>query len=143
MRRIYVGLLLLLPRVLTACGGGDTTVADPPGARPFETSGSEQVDALIADWREVAWEAMLRDGVKPETKEEKIFLSTASLAEIQEHYESLTSNGWWRLQRMPGLSGDVLLTGYEHGTTSLVVGAVDASAYGGEGTVIYTLKGTK
>lgn len=44
---------------------------------------------------------------------------------------------------MPGLQGDVLLDGYEHGTTALVIGAIDASKFGGEGIVVYTLRGTK
>lgn len=142
MRRMLV-LLLILPLLLSACGGGDTTVPDPPASTPFESSGSPQVDAAIADWRTSAWEAMAADGVKPETKEERVFQSTASLAEIDAFYGELTTNGWWRLQRMPGLSGNVLLSGFETGTTALVIGAIDASQYGGEGTVIYTLKGTK
>jgi hypothetical protein len=142
MRRMLLALLLV-PLFLSACGGGDTTVPDPPAATPFESSGSEQVDAVIADWRTAAWDAMAADGVKPETKEEKIFQSSATLTEVDSFYGQLTSNGWWRLQRMPGLTGDVLLAGYEQGTTALVIGAIDATKYGGEGTVIYTLKGTK
>lgn len=143
MRRIVI-LLLLLPLVLTACGGsGDTTVAPPPASATFERSGSDQVDALIGQWREAAWAQMAADGVKPETKVEAVYQSTASLAEISTHYDQLTNNGWHRLQRLPGVTGDLLLSGYEHGTTALVVGAVDASKFGGSGVVVYTLKGTK
>ncbi|HWQ12739.1 MAG TPA: hypothetical protein VNL77_08065 [Roseiflexaceae bacterium] len=143
MRRI-LALLLIVSLFLAACGGGgDTTVPPPPASRPFESSGSEQVDALVAEWRTVAWEQMVADGVKPETKEERVYLSTASLAEIDRFYGELTAKGWYRLARMPGVKDDVLLNGYEHGATSLVVGAVDASKYGGQGVVIYTLKGTK
>jgi hypothetical protein len=142
MRRIL--MLLLLSFVLAACGGGgDTTVPEPPSSRPFESSGSQQVDALVADWRTVAWEQMAADGVKPESKVEQVYQSTASLAEIDTFYGELTTRGWYRLARMPGLRGDVLLSGYENGVTSLVVGAVDASKFGGEGVVIYTLKGAK
>ena len=143
MRRVLV-LLLVFPLLLAACGGsGDTTVPDPPSATVFESSGSQQVDALIADWRTAAWEQMAADGVKAESKQEKVFQTTAGLADVDKFYNELTTKGWVRLQRMPGLKGDVLLSGYEHGTTSLVVGAVDASKYGGSGVVIYTLKGTK
>jgi hypothetical protein len=143
MRRILF-LLLLVPLVLTACGGGgDTTVPPPPAATPFESSGSAQVDALVADWRTAAWEQMAADGVKPETKVEQVYQSTATLADVEKAYADLTNKGWIKLPRMPGLQGDVLLTGYEHGTTALVVGAVDASKFGGQGVVIYTLKGTK
>ncbi|MEN9938898.1 MAG: hypothetical protein RLZZ387_5477 [Chloroflexota bacterium] len=142
MRRVLV-FLMLLPLLLTACGGGDTTVADPPASQPFAGSESEQVNGLVEDWQRVAWEEMAADGVKPETKEEKIYQSTASLADIEKFYGELTTKGWYRLNRMPGLQGDILLAGYEHGTTALVVGAIDASKHGGEGVIIYTLKGTK
>jgi hypothetical protein len=142
MRRFFV--LLLMAFVLAACGGGgDTTVPAPPASTAFESSGSQQVDTLIEDWREVAWAQMAADGVKPETKIESVYQSTASLADIQTFYDDLTTKGWWRLARMPGVEGDVMLSGYEHGTTALVVGAVDASKFGGNGVVVYTLKGTK
>lgn len=143
MRRVLL-LLLLIPLVLTACGGSsDTTVPTPPASSAFESSGSSQVDKLIASWREVGWAQMAADGVKAESKVEAIYQTTASLAEIDSHYQQLTNNGWHRLQRLPGVSGDVMLSGYEHGTTALVVGAVDASKFGGTGVVVYTLKGTK
>jgi hypothetical protein len=141
MRR-YLALLLLMPLFLTACGGGDITVPDPPAAQPF-TSSSPQVDAIIEEWRTVAWEAMAADAVKPETKVEAVFQSTASLEDIETHYGTLTTRGWWRVRTMPGLQGDVLFAGYEQGTTAIVIGAIDASKFGGEGTVIYTLMGTK
>lgn len=143
MRRVIV-LVLLMPLVLAACGGGgDTTVPAPPASQPFESSGSEQVDALIADWHEAAWAAMAADGVKAESKVEAVYQSTASLADIETFYQDLTTKGWHRLSRVPGAEGDLMLSGFEHGTTALVVGAVDASAFGGSGVVIYTLKGTK
>jgi hypothetical protein len=141
MRR-FLALILILPVLLTACGGGDITVPEPPAAQPFASS-SPEIDAIIAEWRTAAWDAMLADAVKPETKVEAVYQSSASLNDIDSHYSGLTSRGWWRVRTMPGLQGDVLLAGYEQGTTALVVGALDASKFGGTGTVIYTLKGTK
>jgi hypothetical protein len=123
---------------------GDVTVPPPPNAQPFESSGSPKVDQIIASWRSVAIEEMKKDAVKEETLVEEIFIiDNGSLADVQNHYMALTQNGWWHVRRMPGLQGDVLLDGYEHGTTALVIGAIDASKFNGKGIVVYTLRGTK
>jgi hypothetical protein len=120
------------------------TVPPPPNAQPFESSGSSKVDQIIASWRSVAIEEMKKDAVKEETLVEEIFIiDNGSLADVQNHYMALTQNGWWHVRRMPGLQGDVLLDGYEHGTTALVIGAIDASKFNGKGIVVYTLRGTK
>lgn len=139
-----VALVALALFTLTACGGGDTTVPPPPQSRPFESSGSEKVDAIIAGWKTVALEEMRKDAVKEESLAEAVYIvDNSTLEDVHKHYAALTNNGWWHLPRMPGLQGDVLLDGYEHGTTALVVGAIDASKFGGQGIVVYTLKGTK
>lgn len=141
-RMLTLALVALV--MLTACGGGDTTVVAPPSARPYESSGSEKVDTIIAAWKTAALEEMRKDAVKEETLAEEIFIvDDGTLQDVQNHYMALTQNGWWHLKRMPGLQGDVLLDGFEHGTTALVVGAIDASKFGGDGIVVYTLKGTK
>lgn len=141
-RMLTLALVALV--MLTACGGGDTTVTAPPSSRPYESSGSEQVDAIIAAWQTAALEEMRKDAVKEETLAEAIYVvDDGTLQDVHNHYLALTQNGWWHLKRMPGLQGDVLLDGFEHGTTALVVGAIDASKFGGDGIVVYTLKGTK
>jgi len=145
MRSIRIMAIVILALLaLAACGGGDVTVPPPPNAQPFESSGSSKVDQIIASWRSVAIEEMKKDAVKEETLVEEIFIiDNGSLADVQNHYMALTQNGWWHVQRMPGLQGDVLLDGYEHGTTALVIGAIDASKFNGKGIVVYTLRGTK
>lgn len=145
MRSIRIITIVILALfALAACGGGDVSVPPPPNAQPFESSGSPRIDQIIALWKNVAIEEMRKDAVKEESLVEEIFIVTdGSLEDVQNHYMALTQNGWWHLQRMPGLQGDVLLDGYEHGTTALVVGAIDASKFGGKGIVVYTLRGTK
>ncbi len=145
MRSIrIIALVILALFTLAACGGGDVSVPPPPNAQPFETSRSPKIDQIIADWKSVAIEEMRKDAVKEETLVEEIFvINDGSLEDVQNHYMALTQNGWWHLKRMPGRQGDVLLDGYEHGTTALVIGAIDASKFGGEGIVVYTLRGTK
>jgi hypothetical protein len=43
---------------------------------------------------------------------------------------------------MPGIQDGILLTGYEIGTTSLVIGAIDATRLGSPGVIVYLAKGT-
>jgi hypothetical protein len=144
MRRLLLPALLIGALILSACAGGSTDVPPPPASEAYAPDNETEVGRLITTWQTVAWAEMEKDLVKPETKVEAIYRSTASLEDIAAFYDSLVeTSGWWRLKRMPGLQGDFLLAGYEHGTTALVVGAVDASQLGGDGVVIYTLKGTK
>ncbi len=145
MRKIRVIAIVILSLLaLTACGGGDVSVPPPPNAQPFESSGSPKIDQIIEAWKSVAIEEMRNDAVKEESLVEAIFIiKDGSLEDVHNHYAALTQEGWWHLKRMPGLQGDVLLDGYEHGTTALVIGAIDASKFGGSGIVVYTLKGTK
>ena len=88
---------------------------------------------------------MKADAVKPETIEERLYTTPSTLSELQNQYNTtLTANGWTTVKKMTNTSNDqLLLLGYEHGTTSLVVGALDASHFGGKGVVVYTIKGVK
>jgi predicted small lipoprotein YifL len=144
MRRTLL-LLLTLTIALTACGaGGDTTVPAPPQATKVEQAEIAEINQILTQWKTVAPEQMRADAVKPETLEENVYTSPGTLAEVKTHYNSLTNNGWYVVKNLVGAENDqVLLLGYEHGTTALVVGAIDASRFGGSGVVIYTLKGTK
>lgn len=146
MKRI-VPLLLLVALALSACAGGSppAAVADPPGAQPFEQSDSAQVNQIIQGWQAEVPAEMQAHAVKPETIEEKVFQTEATLQQVADHYNQLTAQSWIASPRMPGLQADrgILLLGYEHGTTDLVVGALDASKFGGSGVVVYTARGTR
>jgi hypothetical protein len=144
MRRVVMWSVLLLTLVLAACGGtpADTTVGDPPQSKLIETSGNEQIDKLVADWKTVVPASMKEQLVK-DPIEEKVYQSDASLEEIDAFYKKLTDQSWVVSPRMPGIQNGILLTGYDSGSTSLVVGAVDAKQLGGTGVIVYTAKGTK
>ena len=143
MRRMIVGIVLLA-LVLAGCGGtpADTTVADPPQSKVIEASGNAQIDKLVSDWK-TAVPASMKDQLVKDPIEEKVYQSDASLEEIDAFYKKLTEKSWIESTRMPGIQNGVLLTGYDSGNTSLVIGAVDAKPLGGSGVIVYTAKGTK
>ncbi|MDZ4719526.1 MAG: hypothetical protein SH847_13810 [Roseiflexaceae bacterium] len=146
MRRTLFSLAVLV-FALSACGvTGDTTVTLPPNAtKVSESVNIKEIDTLITQWKKVAPEQMKADAVKPETLEETVYTAPSTLADIQTYYNNLvTTKGWFTVKKMTNLQNDqVVLLGYEHGTTALVVGAIDATRFGGTGVVVYTLKGTK
>jgi hypothetical protein len=143
MRRTIVGIVLLA-LVLAGCGGppADTTVADPPQSKVIEASGNAQIDKLVADWK-TAVPASMKEQLVLDPIEEKVYQSTASLEEIDTFYKKLTDKSWIVAPRMPGIQNGILLTGYDSGSTSLIVGAIDAKPLGGTGVIVYTAKGTK
>ena len=144
MRRVIVSIVLLA-LVLAGCGGtpADTTVGDPPQAKLIEASGNQQIDKLLADWKTAVPASMKEQLVKEETIEEKVYQSDASLEEIDTFYKKLTEKSWIVAPRMPGIQNGVLLTGYDIGSTALIVGAIDAKPLGGTGVIVYTAKGNK
>ena len=143
MRRVIV-CITLLALLLAGCGGtpADTTVGDPPQSKVIESSGVAQIDQLVSDWKTAVPTAMHEQQIK-DPIEEKVYQSTASLQEIQAFYKQLTEKSWTVAPRMPGIQNGVLLTGYDVGNTSLIVGAVDAKPLGGTGVIVYTAEGTK
>jgi len=97
--------------------------------------------ANAPDLREVP-AAMKAAGAK-DPIEQKVFQSTASLQEIYDFYDKqLTQKNWQQSKNMPGIQDGILLTGYEIGTTSLVIGAVDATQLGSPDVIVYLAKGT-
>ena len=144
MRRVIISSVLLLALVLAACGGtpADTTVGDPPQSKVIEASGNQQIDKLVADWK-TAVQASMKEQLVKDPIEEKVYQSTASLEEIEAFYKKLTEKSWIESTRMPGIQNGILLTGYDSGNTSLIVGAVDAKPLGGTGVSVDTAKGTK
>jgi hypothetical protein len=143
MRRMIVGIVLLA-LVLAGCGGtpADTTVDDPPQSKVIEASGNQQIDKLVADWK-TAVPATMKEQLVLDPIEQKVYQSTASLEEIDAFYKKLTDKSWIVAPRMPGIQNGILLTGYDSGNTSLIVGAIDAKPLGGTGVIVYTAKGTK
>ena len=144
MRRAWIAALLLV-LLIAGCGGPppDTTVGDPPKSSAFEKSDNEKINQLIERWKSEVPAEMTKAGVKDTSVEQKVYQSTASLQEIADFYKGLTSKDWLEDQKMPGIQNGVLITGYEIGSTTLLVSAVDAAQFGGSGVVIYTVKGTK
>jgi hypothetical protein len=137
--------MLMLALALAACGGppADTTVPDPPQSTTFEQSDNAKINQIVEGWKSTVPAEMKAQAVK-DPIEEKVYQSTASLQEINDFYNTqLTQKNWVRAQRIPSPADGVLLAGYEIGTTTLVIGAVDASQLGGSGVVVYTAKGTK
>jgi hypothetical protein len=141
MRRIVLSALFLL---LAGCGGPppDTTVPDPPKSTPIEKSDNPKINKLLDDWRREVPAAMKAAGAK-DPIEQKVFQSSASLQEIYDFYDKqLTQKNWQQSKNMPGIQDGILLTGYEIGTTSLVIGAIDAMRLGSPGVIVYLAKGT-
>lgn len=144
MRSTILVLLLIVPLLSACTQGGDTTVAAPPAATEVQTSNNPKIDAMIAQWRKDAPQSMTANAIKAETIEEHVYTSSASLTEIEAFYKNLTTNGWVADRRLLNAENDTFaILGFEHGTTSLTVGAIDAQKFGGNGTVIYTIKGNK
>jgi hypothetical protein len=143
MRRVLVSIVLLA-LVLAGCGGtpADTTVDAPPQSTVIETSGNQQIDKVLADWK-IAVPASMKEQLVKDPIEEKVYQSTASLEEIDAFYKKLTDQSWTVAPRMPGIQNGILLTGYDSGNTSLIVGAIDAKPLGGTGVIVYTAEGTK
>jgi hypothetical protein len=138
--------MLIVAFVAAGCGGSppDTTVADPPKSTTFEGGENTKIDQLVEGWKRTVPTAMAEQQIRPETIEQKVYESSASLQEIASFYSTLTEKGWHEAPKMPGLQDGVFLSGYEiGGNTTFVISAVDASQFGGTGSVIYTVKGTK
>ena len=144
MRRVLV-FLVLFAIVLAGCGGtaADTSVADPPKSSAFQKGDNAKINAIVDGWQSEAPAEMVKNQIKQESIEQKVYQSTASLQEISDFYAQLPAKGWTEVRNMPGLQNGIFLRGYDHGNVSLVVGAFDASQVGGQGVVVYTAKGTK
>lgn len=145
MKRVVV-LLMVFALVLAGCGGasGDTTVPDPPNASAFQAGSNTQINTIVEQWQAQVPQKLVSEGVKQESIEQKLYQSTATLQEVADYYKStLPGNGWIEVQRMPGVQDGFFSTAYDHGTTHLVIGAVDGSKFESQGVVIYTVKGTK
>ncbi len=142
MRRFFFFALVFV-FVLVGCGGtGDTTVSAPPQATPIKSSDNAQISNIITQLKQTVPQQMEAQKVKPETIEQNVYQSTASLQDVQSFYSQLTQKGWSRAHRIPGVQDNILYDSYSNGNTALIITAFDASQLGGQGTIIYTAKGT-
>ena len=142
MRRMFF-LALVFIFVLVGCGGtSDTTVSAPPQATPIEATNNAQIDKIISQLKQTVPPQMEVQKVKPETIEQNVYQSAASLQDIDAFYKQLTQKGWSRVSRMPGAQNNILYDSYNNGNTSLIITAFDASQLGGSGVIVYTAKGT-
>jgi len=151
MRRVVV-LMVALALLLTACGGSLPSIAlpTPPDAEPVEQIGNSQIQQIVNDWRNSVPAAMQQHQVKAETIQQATYQWSASLENVQEFYKAQFPDqnaDWHAVPNMPGLQAErgFLLTGYQTngGQSSIVIGAIDASTFGGEGVVIYAASGHK
>jgi hypothetical protein len=138
---------LIVALMISGCGGPppDTTVADPPKSTIFEKSDNAKINQLVDGWKSAVPAELTNDQnkIKPESIDQKVYQSTASLQEIADFYKTLTEKGWTEAPKMPGIQDNILIAGYQNGNTTLSIGALDATKFGGSGVVIYTAKGTK
>src|SRR5215211_7905278 len=105
MRRMLFVMLIFM-FVATSCGGPppDTTVADPPKSRALQAEeDNTNINQLVEGWKNTVPAEMKNQQIKPETIEEKIYQSDASLQEIADFYKTLTTKGWSEVHKMPGL----------------------------------------
>lgn len=147
MRRFsYVALILLL--LLTACGssGAGEFIQPPPQSTPIQSSSNAQINQYIERLKVNVPQAMEAQGIKnteDSPLEQFFYESTASLAEIEQAYATLTEKDWYRASGMPINQDGVLIDGYEKGSTSLVIQAIEQSKFGGTGVLVYVVKGNK
>lgn len=141
--------LLLAALLLTSCVGGaaDLSGVTPPDSTTITTTGNAKVDKVLQEWQAGVPQAMQDHQVKADTITQVTYTTGKSLDEVKSYYDTTftSEKGWRASTRTPGLDAaqGVLISGYDHGVTSLVVGAVDQSKYGGEGVVVYTATGHK
>ncbi len=146
MRRV-LWVLLLGAFMLGACGGpaADLTTVPPPQATSVESTGNAEIDQILATWKESVPQAMVERQVRGDTIQQNVYQTTESLEAVANYYGAQfnSSKGWVASSRTPGLQPEqgLLISGYEHGTISLIVGAIDATKYGGTGVVVYTATG--
>jgi hypothetical protein len=145
MKSLYrMGLLVVAVLVLVACGGSPAEV--PSALAPSDAMNVDNADFVkIRD----GWQSQVKAGlelgmIKPETIVVDEYMSDSDLAAVTDYYnKQLGTLGWTYRKRSPGDQDGFYIGGYEHGTTSLVVGALDLQPFGGKGTYVYVAYGNK
>lgn len=130
--------------VLAACGGSP---AEVPGA----LARTDTISVDNADFAKISsgWQSQVRAGlelgkIKPETIVVDEYVSSSDLATVTDYYnKQLGTLGWTYRKRTPGDQDGFYIGGYEHGVTSLVIGAIDLTRFGATGTYVYVAYGNK
>ncbi len=148
MRR-FPCIALILVLVLAACGGppADTTVPAPPKSTVLERSDNAQINQYVERLKTEVPATLKAQSIQDTAEQpilQEVYESTASLQEIEDFYKTLTQQGWIQASGMPLLQDAVLIDGYENGSTTLVINAIEKAKFGDEsGVLVYTAKGTK
>ncbi len=130
---------------LVSCGGSAAVVPTALAKNDTAAPADPALEAIIAGWKAEAKVGLELGSVKPETIVEESYTSTAELSAVADYYnKQLGTSGWTFRNRTPGLNNDgFFLAGYEQGTQSLIIGAIDLAKFGGKGAYVYLLHGTK
>jgi hypothetical protein len=138
-----IGLVSLGLLFLVACGG---TAVIPDSISKIDSKEISDATAksIVSEWQSTARKGLETGAVKPETIVETTYQSSADVKAIADYYnKALGTGGWTYKTRTPGLQDGFFLAAYEHGVTSLVIGALDLSKFSGTGTYVYVLSGDK
>ncbi len=143
VRRVLLVVCALA--LLVACGGGTATVPTALAKNDSPAAANAPLDAIIAGWKTEARAGLELGMVLPESIVEEAYTSSADLKAVDEYYnKQLGVSGWLFRKRTPGLNADgFMLSGYEQGNQALIIGAIDLTKFGGTGTYVYIVHGTK
>ena len=143
-----VRIVLLVVCVLTllvACGGSAATVPSALAKNDSPAAASAPLEAIMTGWKTEARAGLELGSILPESIVEEAYTSSADLKAVDEYYnKQLGASGWLFRKRTPGLNADgFMLSGYEQGNQALIIGAIDLTKFGGTGTYVYIVHGTK
>lgn len=145
MKFVRLVLAVAALAVLVACGGSAAAVPSALAKVDTALPADPALQSVVAGWKEAAKAGLELGTVKPESIVEEAYSSSADLKGVNDYYnKQLGSSGWTFRKRTPGLTEDgFLLSGYDQGNQSLIIGAVDLTKFGGTGSFVYVVHGTK
>jgi hypothetical protein len=146
MKSVRIVLLVVCAlALLVACGGSAATVPTALAKNDSPAAASAPLEAIITGWKTEARAGLELGSVLPESIVEEAYTSSADLKAVDEYYnKQLGAGGWLYRKRTPGLNADgFMLSGYEQGNQALIIGAIDLTKFGGTGTYVYIVHGTK
>ncbi|MFM2032312.1 MAG: hypothetical protein RLZZ297_1077 [Chloroflexota bacterium] len=138
-------LAVLAVSLLVACGGSAAVVPTALAKADTALPSTPALQTVVDQWKTDARAGLELGTVKPESIVEESYVSSSAIAAVADYYnKQLGTNGWTFQKRTPGLTSEgFMLAGYDQGNQSLILGAIDLSAFGGTGTYVYLAHGTK